>query len=343
MRRRSRGIVIGALVLTSMLAMASIAVGIPVVDGNYAGSTTQRNPADHQHWVVTFSISRHFIRNLDFDINDKCPDGTRLIVHSFGYRPMKIHPKGKFGGRFGVRNGVPGEGSLIRGQVSGQTVTADVDDFGLNKNENILCHGVASLTAAPAASPTSPTAAPAATATSRAADPRYSGKTAQGRSISFTVSRGFVRKLTYHIYDRCPSGRAIMDYDSSFPPIRIKANGSFGGRFLDPGRRATAIVSGKVSGRRVTGCADGHRRAPRLSHHLPRPHDVRKAGVRTTTLPVLRRLGARSITMPSANEWPGEATKHQLIIHIRRCSPRAGITALLVKKDLVHLGFRNQS
>ena len=109
MRRRSRGIVIGALVLTSMLAMASIAVGIPVVDGNYAGSTSQRNPADHQHWVVTFSISRHFIRNLDFDINDKCPDGTRLIVHSFGFPPMKIHPKGKFDDPFGVRNGVPGE------------------------------------------------------------------------------------------------------------------------------------------------------------------------------------------------------------------------------------------
>ena len=53
------------------------------------------------------------------------------------------------------------------------------------------------------------------------------------------------RKLTYHVYDRCPSGRAIIDYDSSFSPIRIKANGSFGGRFVDPGK-ATAIVSGKV-------------------------------------------------------------------------------------------------
>ncbi len=251
-----------------MLAAASVAVGIPGVDGNYTGTTTQRNPTDHHHWIVSFSISHHFVRNLDFNINDKCPDGTHLIVHSFGYPPMKIHPKGKFGGRFGVMNGVPGEGSLIRGQVSGQTVTAQIDDFGLNKSENILCHGAASFSAKPAAAPgtlaatdvpapiaTAATAAPApateapATAT---ADPRYSGKTAQGRTISFSVSGGYVRKLSYRIYDRCPGGRAIIDWDRGFTPIRIKADGRFGGKFVDPGK-ANAVVSGKVSGKWVTG------------------------------------------------------------------------------------------
>ncbi len=284
MRRRFRGILIVALVAISMLAVVSVAVGIPVVDGKYTGTTTQRDPADHQHWVVTFSISRHFVENLDFSVNDKCPDGTRLIVHSFGYPPMKIHPKGKFGGRFGVRNGVPGEGSLIRGQVSGQTVTADIDDFGLNKTENVLCHGVAGFSAKPvggagsptgavsatdansstatvatatsAGSPTTATATAAtptvATATSATADPHYSGKTSQRRAISFTVSGGYLRHLSYRIYDGCPSGHAIIDYDRDFTPIRIKDGGTFGGRFVDPGK-ATAIVSGKVSGERVTG------------------------------------------------------------------------------------------
>ncbi len=242
-----------------MLAVASVAVGIPVVDGNYSGSTTQRNPADHHHWVVTFSISHHFVRNLDFNINDKCADGTRLIVHSFGYPPMKIHPKGKFGGRFGVRNGVPGEGSLIRGQVSGNTVTADVDDFGLNKGENVLCHGVASFTATPVVA-----------TTSRSGDPRYSGKTAQGRTISFSVSRGHVRNLSYHIYDRCPGGHAIIDWDRGFTPIRIKADGTFGGRFVDPGK-ATAIVAGKVSGKRVTGALTDTAKHPRY-HTTCRGH-----------------------------------------------------------------------
>jgi hypothetical protein len=255
MRRRFRGILIVALVAISMLAVVSVAVGIPVVDGKYTGTTTQRDPADHQHWVVTFRISRHFVENLDFSVNDKCPDGTRLIVHSFGYPPMKIHPKGKFGGRFGVRNGVPGEGSLIRGQVSGQTVTADIDDFGLNKTEDVLCHGVASFSAKPvggAGSPTGAVSATAATPTAATADPHYSGKTSQRRAISFTVSGGYLRHLSYHIYDGCPSGHAIVDYDRDFTPIRIRDGGTFGGRFVDPGK-ATAVVSGRISGERVTG------------------------------------------------------------------------------------------
>ncbi len=239
--RRSRGILIASLVAVSTLASASIATAVTVVDGNYAGTTSQRNPNDHQRWPVTFTVAHKRIRNLDFNINDKCPDGSHLIVHSYGYPPINIHPKGSFSGRFGVQHGVPGEGTLIRGQVTGKVVTAQVDDFGLNKRENVLCRGEASFTARPAAA-----------AASRAPDPRYSGKTAQGRMISFTVSGGYVRKLNYHIYDRCPGGHAIIDWDRSFTPIRIKAGGRFGGKFVDAGK-ATAIVSGKASGKHVTG------------------------------------------------------------------------------------------
>ena len=82
---------------------------------------------------------------------------------------------------------------------------------------------------------------------------RFAGQTSQRRSISFTLGGGAITALQYHIVDRCPGGRLLFVHDSGFPSLPVK-NSKFGGKFVaKPPQEATAIVSGRISGRTVRG------------------------------------------------------------------------------------------
>lgn len=81
----------------------------------------------------------------------------------------------------------------------------------------------------------------------------YSGKTSQRRPISFSLSNGSISRLQYHIDDRCPGGRLLLVHDWGFPSFTVKQS-TFGGKFVaKPPAKATAIISGKVSGETVSG------------------------------------------------------------------------------------------
>jgi hypothetical protein len=90
-----------------------------------------------------------------------------------------------------------------------------------------------------------------ASAAAAAAALTYSGRTSQHERISFNVSGGYVRKLSYRIIDRCGDGSMIVDTDRVPEPIRIR-HSKFGGTFVDPGR-ARAVIDGRMDGRRATG------------------------------------------------------------------------------------------
>jgi hypothetical protein len=81
---------------------------------------------------------------------------------------------------------------------------------------------------------------------------RYAGRTSQRAPISFTLSGGYLRKLRFTIYIRCPSRHIWRIAASNFPPIKIK-RGAFAQRFVARDARASATVKGHVSQRRVRG------------------------------------------------------------------------------------------
>lgn len=76
---------------------------------------------------------------------------------------------------------------------------------------------------------------------------RFAGRTAQGAPISFTVSKGHVRKLRFTIYIDCRSGHVYRIWASNFPPIQIR-QASFDQKFVARGDTGSATVKGRVSG-----------------------------------------------------------------------------------------------
>jgi hypothetical protein len=82
---------------------------------------------------------------------------------------------------------------------------------------------------------------------------RFAGRTSQRRPISFTLAGGAITHLQYRIVDRCPGGRLLFVHDWGFPALPVK-DSKFGGTFAaKPPQKATAVVSGTVSGRTVRG------------------------------------------------------------------------------------------
>jgi hypothetical protein len=95
-----------------------------------------------------------------------------------------------------------------------------------------------------------------------AARARYDGRTSQRQPISFRVSGGYVRKLDFHIIDRCANGQRLINHDFGFTPIRISRS-RFGGTFLDPVHHGRAIVNGTVAHGRARGSLFDRTRDPR--------------------------------------------------------------------------------
>jgi hypothetical protein len=81
---------------------------------------------------------------------------------------------------------------------------------------------------------------------------RYAGRTSQSATISFAISRGYVRKLRFTIFIRCPSRRIWRIAASNFEPIKIK-RGRFAQKFVARDGDASATVRGRVAGRRTRG------------------------------------------------------------------------------------------
>jgi hypothetical protein len=81
----------------------------------------------------------------------------------------------------------------------------------------------------------------------------YTGQTSQRRPISFSLASTSIDGLQFHIDDRCPGGRLLFVHDWGFPSMLVKQS-TFGGKFVArPPQKASAIVSGTVSGTRVSG------------------------------------------------------------------------------------------
>jgi hypothetical protein len=94
---------------------------------------------------------------------------------------------------------------------------------------------------------------------------RYAGRTSQRAPISFTLSGGYVRKLRFTIYIKCPSRHVWRIAASNFPPIKV-AHGSFAQKFVARGTKGSATVKGRVSRQRVQGTLADRTFEPKEHH-----------------------------------------------------------------------------
>jgi hypothetical protein len=81
----------------------------------------------------------------------------------------------------------------------------------------------------------------------------YSGKTSQGQSVSFSLSRGSVDKFKIVVHDKCPDGHTLIVH-ASYPAMKVRS-GQFGGTFTPIGghRGEQAKLNGKFGRRGVSG------------------------------------------------------------------------------------------
>lgn len=133
---RSRGILIGALAMTSLLLLAPVAES--ALSESYSGKTSQKQ-------AVSFTISLGAVRHFRITVLDRCPDGHTLSVTG-NYPPMRI-TKGKFGGSFVPTGGHPGEHAALSGKIAGREATGRINDTSYSSREGRLCHGSATFTA----------------------------------------------------------------------------------------------------------------------------------------------------------------------------------------------------
>jgi hypothetical protein len=96
---------------------------------------------------------------------------------------------------------------------------------------------------------------------------RFSGKTSQHQSISFRTAHGYVTHLQFTILDKCPSGHIWQIHDYGFEKIHVNKFHRFRQRFRSTTGKATAIISGRVGRKRVTGALSEHRFIGR-EHHV---------------------------------------------------------------------------
>ncbi len=97
---------------------------------------------------------------------------------------------------------------------------------------------------------------------------RYKGKTSQHLPISFTISGGQIKNLSFWIDATCPSGHVYRIHDFNFPAIKI-SRGRFDDTFhTPPGRpKATARITGRVRAKSVTGTLTDRTMIKREHHY----------------------------------------------------------------------------
>ncbi len=81
---------------------------------------------------------------------------------------------------------------------------------------------------------------------------RFKGKTSQHEPISFTISAGHMKNLSFWIDAACPSGHRYRIHDFNFPAIKI-TRARFDQTFVSTKPKATARIAGRVRAKSVTG------------------------------------------------------------------------------------------
>ncbi len=122
--------VLGSLVAAALFLVAA-ALAYAAASHTYGGKTSQRRP-------ISFRISGGFVRRLDYQIVDRCPQRQKLINHDYGFSPIRISD-GKFGGVF-LDHRHHGK-AVIRGMTSRGIAHGSLSDRTRNSKTHKFCTG----------------------------------------------------------------------------------------------------------------------------------------------------------------------------------------------------------
>ncbi len=131
MRPGARRAILGALAVT--VGLVAVGVAYAAVSRRYTGKTSQHRP-------ISFTISRGAVRNLDYEIVDKCAKGRPLINHDYGFSSIRISDS-KFGGVF-FDHRHHGK-AVIRGTITKGTAHGSLSDRTMSAATHSFCTGKA--------------------------------------------------------------------------------------------------------------------------------------------------------------------------------------------------------
>ena len=126
--------VLGASACAIALLAAASAYGAGAM--SYRGTTSQGR-------AISFTVERGYVTGLAFRIIDRCSDGEGLLVHNFGFPPIKISHNA-----FAVTsNAHPGEPTVVHGQLSGNHVRGSLHDTTVYLQNGDVCTGTTTFVA----------------------------------------------------------------------------------------------------------------------------------------------------------------------------------------------------
>jgi hypothetical protein len=147
-RLRFRACLTAAIATIGLLIMASIAQSANggKFNGHLGQRCFRREARCKGHEPVAFTLKGGAVVGMHFTIQDRCPDGHTLFVIEGHYPAMGV-VNSRFGGSFRPVPYHTGEGSIIKGTISGARASGSIKDTSFSKREHRLCHGKTTFTA----------------------------------------------------------------------------------------------------------------------------------------------------------------------------------------------------
>jgi hypothetical protein len=121
-----------------------VALGL-VVAGSaaYAATGTSYRGKTSQGRAISFKLDGSAVTDLQYHIDDRCPDGRLLFVHNWGFPALPVK-NSKFGGTFVAKPPEKAK-ATVAGRVSGDTVSGTLTDRSRNNATRKICTGKSSF------------------------------------------------------------------------------------------------------------------------------------------------------------------------------------------------------
>jgi hypothetical protein len=124
----------GALATLGVLVAGSVAQAATTI--SLRGHTSQGRG-------ISLKLGGSAVSDLQYHIDDRCPDGRVLFVHNWGFPALPVK-NSRFGGTF-VAKAPEKAKAVVAGRVSGNTVSGTLSDRSRNNKTRKFCTGKATF------------------------------------------------------------------------------------------------------------------------------------------------------------------------------------------------------